>query len=259
MPGWIHLAARTVIIKSGVLLSWTLCVPMASAQPLAIPLLHDVTITNGLKNTCVCRRRGCVIYGNAPLTPASFYEVKPDAFETESAVFAALSYARYNLSDGIVYDGKHSFPPDFPELMKSKPSYTINGISLTNLYIRTFTFAVSPTFSTNQLRCTLVSFFRSKCHLPATHLFSFYVNDMTGKVGLDIQDCSNHMRFLLNSLINHPFLDKEECQSQREFRDRIYKKMFGPLNVPSNPPTFHFETNGVGRGESEISVEVDGL
>lgn len=65
MTGWIRHTAHTTIVRTvvlGVLLS---CCHGTSARHIALPMLHDVVITNGLKNVCgKCVRRGCVVHGH---------------------------------------------------------------------------------------------------------------------------------------------------------------------------------------------------
>lgn len=262
MPGWTRQVVRMATIRIIVLSSCHSLCAMASTGQLHLPMLHDVTIANGLGNSCGnCPAHGCVVHPDASSSLPSFNEeTVPSPLETASAVFLALSYARCNLSDGIDYSGRgSSTPSDLPILMKSKPSYVVEGVNLTNLFARTFTFTVSPPFSKEGLRCTLVSFFRSQSYRPERHVFSLYVNDMTGAVGLSIQECSGFMRFLSNVQTRYPFLAPQECQTQTAFHVRINKRRFSSYNHPFRQALSEDGTNLVNHAETEVSVDVGGL
>ena len=237
MTGWIHQVVRTAIISFSLVL--IVLSPLCSfgnstaLNQLRLPMLNEITVARGLKNQCGrCPARRCT--GNpegASLRP-SFYEQSPDAFETACAVFQALSYARCNLSDGINVKALNALPPKLSSLNDPMPSNFVEGFNLTNLFIRTYTFATAPAFSTNGLRCTLVSFFRTKEFLPDEHVFSLYVNERSGKTGLSIQECSGFMQFLTNSSIRYPFLNQSECGRQAEFCSRINRRRFLPTPNP---------------------------
>lgn len=262
MPGWTRQVVRMATIRIIVLsLCHSLCA-MASTGQLHLPMLHDVTIANGLKNSCDnCPVRGCVVHPDTSLLLPSFNEeTAPSPLESAGAVFLALSYARCNLSDGIDYSNRgSSTPPDLSILVKSRPSYVVEGVNLTNLFARTFTFTVSPPFSTEGLRCTLVSFFRSQSYHPENHVFSLYVNDMTGAVGLSIQECSGFMRFLSNVQTRYPFLVPQECQTQAAFHARINQKKFSSYHSPFRLPLLGDETNRVNHAETEVAVDMGDL
>lgn len=261
MTGWTRQMARMVTIRIVVLFFFGLCCRIIYAEQLHLPMFNDITITNGLENGFdnYSLLRGAD-HAGMPLPMPLFYEQDPELLESISAVFSALSYARCNLSDDIDYENMSlSIPPDLSSLTKSKPSYLVEGINLTNSFIRTFTFAVAPSFSTNSLRCTLVSFFSSKSFSPKEHILSLYVNDVTGGVGLSIQQCSGYMRFLSGVRVQYPFLSKDERQKQIEFSSRFNRRRFISLDRLSKQSAVSTETNNAEHADSEVFVDAEEL
>lgn len=113
-------------------------------------------------------------------------------------------------------------------------------------------------FVTNELCCTLVSFFSSSDYRAASHLFSLYVNDSTGNVGLSVQECSQHMDFLANSMW-YPFLDRCECMRQIDFCNKIYKRWFPTHEWKPQSPDESVLTNKNIRTDVELTVDAGDL
>lgn len=75
MSGWTRQVVRMATIRIIVLSSCHSLCAMASTGQLHLPMLHDVTIANGLRNSCGnCPAHGCVVHPDAPSSLPSFNE-----------------------------------------------------------------------------------------------------------------------------------------------------------------------------------------
>ncbi len=224
-----------IIRRMGTLCGCMFFASIAAAQGI------NVVVQRHLSNTCTnCPRRGCVVIGNAPLLSPTFSARCSGTLENECAVNMAISYSRFHLADGIEFLTKKTIPPVFDEMSFRPLPYCISGVCLTNMTARVFAFDAAPAFSSNSLPCTLVSFYSASTFAKETYVYSLYVNDATGRVGLSIQECSGHMLFLENAM-RYPFLSSVECLKQQDFMNRILERMFPEKNlvtptVPSGLP-----------------------
>ena len=202
----------------------------------------NMVVNTNLSNTCTnCPRRGCVVIGNAPLQPPTFSARCSGTLENECAVNMAIGYSRFHIADGIEFLAQKTIPPVFDEISFCPLPYCVGGVCLTNMTARVFAFDAAPAFSTNSLPCTLVSFYSASTLTEDTYVYSLYVNDATGCVGLSIQECSGYMLFLENAM-RYPFLSSAECRKQQDFNNRMLERMFPEKSlvapsVPSGLPT----------------------
>ena len=197
----------------------------------------NVVVQRNLSNTCTnCPRRGCVVIGNAPLLPPTFSARCSRTLENECAVNMAIGYSRFHIADGIKFPTIKTIPPEFDDISFRPLPYCVGGVCLTNMTARVFAFDAAPAFSSNSLPCTLVSFYSASTLAEEAYVYSLYVNDATGRVGLSIQECSGYMLFLENAM-RYPFLSSAECLKQQDFMNRMLERMFPEksLVVPAVP------------------------
>ncbi len=202
----------------------------------------NVVVQTQLSNTCTnCLRRGCVVVDSAPSPLPIFSARDSGKMENESAVNLAIAHSRFHLADGLEIKAQKRLPPAIDEIAFCPMPYCVDGVCLTNMTARVFAFDVSPAFSSKSLPCTLVSFYSTTSIVDDTYIYSLYVNDATGCVGLSIQECSCYMAFLSNAM-QYPFLSNAECLKQNAFVGRMverkYKNMLLPSpSVPQGLPT----------------------
>lgn len=187
--------------------------------------LPPIVETNGIPNGCVqCVWRRCAVWDGTTLKPV-FFERKAGRLELEIAVSLAISYSRHGIADGVTFPPVHHVPPTVDALALHPLPYSINGISLTNMAVRTFAFATHPALATNDLNVVLVSFYEETIS-PGKFIYALYVNDNAGDVSDTIQGCSGYMGFLSNAM-RHPFLDEAECERQGRFFSVINERRYG--------------------------------
>ena len=202
----------------------------------------NVVVQTKLSNTCTnCLRRRCVVVDSAPTLPPIFSARNSGKMENESAVNLAIAHSRFHLADGLEIKAQKRLPPAIDEIAFCPMPYCVDAVCLTNMTARVFSFNASPAFSSNSLPCTLVSFYSASSITEDAYIYSLYVNDATGGVGLSIQECSCYMAFLSNAM-QYPFLSNAECLKQNAFVGRMferkYKNMLLPRpSVPQGLPT----------------------
>ncbi len=197
----------------------------------------NIVVQRKLSNTCTnCLRRGCVVVDSAPSLPPVFSVRNSGKMENESAVNLAIAYSRFHLADGLELKAQKRLPPAIDEIVFCPMPYCVDGVCLTNMTARVFAFDVSPASSSKSLPCTLVSFYSTSTVADDTYIYSLYVNDATGHVGLSVQECSFYMLFL-SYAIEYPFLSPVECQKQQAFVDRVSRRKYNekPLRSPAVP------------------------
>lgn len=205
-----------------------LCLVVILAMSECAQALPKIVVTNGLLNTCTgCIPRSCVRHNGIPSPRPNFIERKAGKDEVELAVALAITYSRHNVADGLSLQDDLGSPASADRIPSRPLPYSIMGISLDDMSVRAFAFAVHPTFTTNDLNVVLVSFYKGKISRE-NFLYALYVNDNTGRVSDSVQGCSNHMDFLSKG-VTHPFLNAYECKKQQDFilwlRQRMHEKI----------------------------------
>ena len=192
-----------------------------------------MVVQTQLSNTCTnCLRRGCVVVDSAPSPLPIFSARDSGKMENESAVNLAIAHSRFHLADALEIKAQKRLPLAIDEIAFCPVPYCVDGVCLTNMTARVFAFDVSPAFSSKSLPCTLVSFYSTTSIVDDTYIYSLYVNDATGCVGLSIQECSCYMAFLSNAM-QYPFLSNAECLKQNAFVGRMVERKYKNMLLPS--------------------------
>ena len=201
-----------------------LCLVVALAMSECALALPQIVVTNGLSSICNrCIPRSCVRHNGIPSPKLQFIEREASSDEIELAVALAITYSRHNVADGLMFPDKFSTSTPSDQIPCRSLPYSVMGVSLGNMSVRAFAFAVHPTFATNDLHVVLVSFYKGKISRE-NFLYSLYVNDNTGHVSDSVQGCSDHMDFLSKG-IRYPYLDDEECGKQQRFISWLRQRM----------------------------------
>lgn len=199
-------------------------------------LVKNWEVLQDLEDTCT----NCINRSHSPIAIPPFavnFSPRPiEGLDAEFAVGLAVSYSRYNLADTVRY-GRilKRWPMPIEDIPVSQMPFEVDGICLTNMSARVFAFSASPDFSSNVLPCVLVSFFKDSDFSSFGYLYSLYVNDSTGNVGLSIQYCLGRMTFL-DKAKRYPFLSPDECEKQQDFVSRLYHRKYGELDLPVFTP-----------------------
>ena len=204
-----------------------LCLVFALAMSDYALALPRIAVTNGLSNVCTrCVSRSCVRHNGIPSPRPQFIEREASRDEIELAVALAISHSRHKVADGLSLQDNLAILTPADKIPCHPLPYSVMGISLENMSVRAFTFAVHPTFTTNDLNVVLVSFYNGKISRES-FLYALYVNDNTGRVSDSVQGCSDYMDFLSKGM-KYPFLDDYECERQQRFilwlRHRMIEK-----------------------------------
>jgi len=156
-----------------------------------------------------------------------FIEREASRDEIELAVSLAITHSRHKVADGLSLQDSLATPTPADKIPCHPLPYSVMGVSLENMSVRAFAFAVHPTFTTNDLHVVLVSFYKGKIS-HQSFLYALYVNDNIGRVSDSVQGCSDYMDFLSKGMM-YPFLDDEECEKQQRFMSWLHHRMIEKL------------------------------
>ena len=205
-----------------------LCLFVALTMSECALALPKIVVTNGLPNTCTrCVPRSCVRHNGIPSPRPQFIEREASRDEIELAVALAITHSRHKVADGLSLQDGLAAPTPADKIPCHPLPYSVMGVSLENMSVRAFAFAVHPTFTTNDLHVVLVSFYKDRMSRES-FLYALYVNDNTGRVSDSVQGCSDYMDFLSKGM-KYPYLDDKECEKQHRFISWLRHRMIEKL------------------------------
>ena len=206
------------------------CLVFALAMSGGALALPPIVVTNGLANACTrCAPLSCVRHNGIPSPRPQFIEREAGRDEIELAVALAITHSRHMVADGLLPPDNLATPTPADKIPCHPLPYSVMGVNLENMSVRTFSFAAHPTFTTNDLHVVLVSFYKGKISRE-NFLYALYVNDNTGRVSDSVQGCSDYMDFLSKG-IKYPYLEDVECEKQQRFVSWLHRRMIEKLPV----------------------------